>query len=112
MAGKVLRVLARGSAMVPDFMRASRIAHDQPHAFVGREWDGSLGDGVGTSGGWVPLREPTVIEQSAHPAAFNEFLLVLRNGDLWPADEATARMAGVRFDHDFGGEYADEKASA
>lgn len=110
MADKILRVLARGTAMVPNYSRSSRMRHGDAHAFIGREWDESLGDGVSTSGGWKPLAEPTVIKQSAHPAAFNEYIHVLRAGDLWPADEATARMSGAKFDPSFGGEYDAPKA--
>ena len=106
MAGKTLRVLARGRAMVPDFAHFARVAHDSTVRFIGREWDASLGDGTTTSGGWRPLKEPTEISQDANRQAFNEYIHVLRTGGLWPADEATARMASCKFDASFGGEYA------
>lgn len=34
-----------------------------------------------------------------------EYLRHLRDGDLWPADEATASICGVKFDPTFGGEH-------
>ena len=111
MAGKTIRVLARGSAMVPDYGAASAIVHGQSHRFIGREWDESLADGEHVAGGWRPLKEPTVIRQDANRAAFAEFIHALRSGDLWPADVDTARIAGCEFDPNFGGEYA-EKVSA
>jgi hypothetical protein len=106
MAGKTIRVLARGSAMVPDYGAASAIVHGQSHRFVGREWDESLGDGEHIAGGWRPLTEPTEIAQGPNRAAFAEIVLAIRAGDLWPADVATARLAGCEFDPHFGGEYA------
>lgn len=112
MAGKVLRVLARGTASAP-----IHSAHARGMArFVGRFDDFELGtpfvavddNGIKTPS-IMPARVcsavPTEFAQDADPTEFTEQLLHLRQGDLWPADEATARMAGVPFDPEFGGEY-------
>lgn len=112
MAEKTLRVLARGTASAP-----IHSAHARGMArFVGRVDDLTLGTpyvsvdetGIKTPG-IMPARvcspEPTSFVQSDDPSEFTEQILHLRQGDLWPADEATARMAGVAFDPLFGGEY-------
>lgn len=92
----MLKVLARGSAMVFDHLSPR-------HRYVGREWDASLAsDGV--AGGWRPLAEPS--EVPADP----EFVRALRDGSLWAADAATAKRAGVAFDPKYGGEYAAKPA--
>lgn len=115
MAGKTLRVLARGTASVP-----VHGAHARGQSkFVGRFDDFDLGtpfiaiDETGMKTPSVmPARvcsaEPTVFDQDDDYNEFTEQLLHLRYGDLWPFDEATARMAGVPFDPSFGGEYAKE----
>lgn len=112
MPGKTLRVLARGSASAP-----IHSAHARGMArFVGRIDDFDLGTpymAVGDDGLKVPSvmparvcsPEPTTFAQDADPAEFTEQLLHVRQGDLWPFDEATARMCGVKFDPTFDGEY-------
>jgi hypothetical protein len=114
MAGKQLRVLARGTASVP-----VHSAHARGQSrFIGRVNDFDLGtaytitDETGMkSPGVMPARvcvpEPTVISQDDDPTEFTEQMLHLRYGDLWPFDEETARMSGVEFDPTYGGEYAE-----
>lgn len=105
MPGKVLRVLARGDAMVPVHSAHAR----GMSRFVGRVWDATAGDGVFTSGGHRRVREIVEIQQfegiGRSNMDFNEHLKAVRDGDLWAADEATARLCGVKFDSKFGGEY-------
>lgn len=101
--GKQLRVLARGTASAP-----IHSAHAQGVArFVGRVDDLELGTPF--KGGVMPARvcspEPTVFDQDDDWSEFTEQIRHLRQGDLWPFDEATARMAGVSFDATYGGEY-------
>lgn len=117
MAGKVLRVLARGTASAPIHSAHAR----GMSRFVGRVDDLELGtpfvavdeNGIKTPG-IMPARVcspvPTEFSQDADYSEFTEQLLHLRQGDLWPADEATARMAGVPFDPMFGGEYVKDGA--
>ena len=113
MAGKILRVLARGTASVP-----VHGAHARGQSrFVGRVHDFDLGtpfvatDELGAkSAGVMPALvcspEPHVVRQDDDPSEFSEQMLHLRYGDLWPFDEETAIAAGVPFDPDYGGEYA------
>lgn len=56
--------------------------------------------------GWAPSAEPTELPSQA------EYLQALRDGDLWPADKATADEADIDFDSKFGGEYAPEAQPA
>lgn len=99
---KTLSFLARGSAMVFDLD-----AHENGvRRFVGRKHDKAIGfpskdkDGnVTMSGGWPALHEAQAV------SARGEYLLACRNGDLWPADEATAQYCGVKFDPRYGGEH-------
>ncbi len=76
-------------------------------ARVGQVFDAALADDD-SSGGWRPTVEPVEIP------ALPEYVQALAHGDLWPADEATARtLAGyernqglpeVKFDPLYGGE--------
>lgn len=100
-----LRVLARGAAMVFDLER-----HDAGvRRFVGRKHDTSMGyayrDEFGNekkSGGWPASHGPAHPDEVPYRA---EYVQALKDGDLWPADEETARAAGVKFDPKFGGEH-------
>ncbi len=112
MAGKVLSVLARGTASVP-----LHSAHARGIArFVGRVDDVELGtpfvsvDETGQKTQAVmPARvcsaDPTVFARDNDSQEFAELLKALAEGDLWPFDEASARIAGVAFDPTYGGEY-------
>lgn len=76
-------------------------------ARVGMVFDRSLA-GPDTSGGWRPTVEPHAVP------AIPEYLQALAHGDLWPADEATAKalngyeklqgLKPVVFDPEYGGE--------
>ncbi len=97
---KMLRVLARGSAMVADHFALAAGAR----RFVGRDWDEELKDEAnGIAGGWKPRKEPTTVPWCP------EYVIGLRGGDLWPADKATAEASGLKFDPAFGGEYSTKK---
>ncbi len=112
MPGKTLRVLARGAASAP-----IHSAHARGMArFVGRIDDYELGtpftvtdENGKKSQSIMPARvcsaEPTTFNQDDDSSEFTEQLIHLRQGDLWPFDAETARMAGVTFDPKYGGEY-------
>jgi len=99
-----LKFYARGTALVTD-----------PHAqergirrFVARRWQ-EVATGRWA---WCPTEKPQ--ETDAHP----DLIRAARDGDLWPADEATAKACGLGFDPTFGGErtqtikeFKSEKAS-
>lgn len=85
-----LRFYARGTAQVTD-----------PHAqergtrrCIGRRWQ-EVEPGRWS---WVPTGEPQ--ECDYH----HDLAKACRDGDLWPADEATAKECGAGFDPTFGGE--------
>jgi hypothetical protein len=89
MAARV-KFYARGTAQVTD-----------PHAqdrgvrrCVGRRWQEV------TTGrwAWVPTEDPQEIDYH------HDLAKACRDGDLWAADEATAKACGVPFDPSFGGE--------
>jgi hypothetical protein len=122
MANRTLRVLARGVAKVPDYAAHAAGATTR---FIGWQHDPSGGHeysvvegGVSEtrkSGHHEAKDEPTVLTFALSDGLFGEYLRCLRDGDLWPADAATAALAGVPFDPTFGGEYAPavtEKGSA
>jgi len=115
-----LRFLAKGSAMVPHY----ESQHGGTRRFHGWKHDATLGpkfkhlDVMGRETG-----------QTAHHGAFvkqlgqivsvgvrsqfaAEYLRHLRDGDLWPADEFTARMAKVKFDPSFGAEHGEDAQAA
>lgn len=51
-------------------------------------------------------KHDSVVEIPAPPHEFGkEYLDELRAGNLWPADEATAKFADVKFDPQFGGDH-------
>lgn len=95
-----LLVLARGTAMVPDFAAIER--PNPLRRFLGRTYR-QVAPG---QWGFEPKAEAEAVEASA------DVIKALRDGDLWPADKATADAAGVEFDPKFGGEYAAKKQPA
>ncbi len=112
--GKTLRVLAKGTASVPN-----HAAHAGGRSeFIGRFNDETLGtpyeheDSPGVKRmaimpARVPHAMPTVLDQDVvGHAHWAEYFKNVREGDLWAADEETARMCGVDFDPKFGGEYS------
>ena len=80
---KTLLVLAAGKALVPDF----EALEGGVLRFIGRKHDPSLGK----NGGWVPSDEPVSGPFRA------EYLQELKAGALLPADESTAKAAGLPF---------------
>lgn len=86
-----LKVLARGSALVPRFDADDNA---KTRRFTGRTFDPS----IGVAGGWPAKSEPEEVP------ALAEFMFAVRDGDLWAADEATAAACGVKFDPKFGAE--------
>lgn len=100
MADDKVRVLARGSAACPDFDAADR--EPPMRRKLGRAYkEISTGDY-----GYVPTNVAESVTKRA------EIARALADGDLWPADQATADWAnsithaGVKFDPTFGGDAA------
>jgi len=105
-----LRVLARGSAMVPDYgalanpAGAMRRFHGRRlRRDVGPTFKDEKGE-VRHHGGFEKVVDHvvTIAPNSEHYA---EYIRHLRDGDLWAADQVTADAAGVLFEPDFGGEH-------
>jgi hypothetical protein len=80
---KSMLVRSAGKALVPDY----EAMEQGVLRFVGRRHDATLGK----NGGWVPSEEPVTVPFRA------EYLQELKAGALAPADEETARLAGVTF---------------
>lgn len=80
---KELLVKPAGSALVPDF----EALEGGVLRFVGRRHDPS----IGKNGGWVPLDAPVSVPYRS------EYVQEIKAGALIPADEATAKAAGVAF---------------
>lgn len=105
-----LRILARGSASVPDYVKlANSIKAGVPlpaaSRLIGRDF--VLDESGKTMGSYpakpVPTEVPDVHEYRQH----------VIEGSLWAADEATAEACGVKFDPTFGGEFkAHERAAS
>jgi hypothetical protein len=110
-----LRVLPRGLALVQDY-RA--LIEAQTNRFIGWKWDGSLGpefvDSTGrkTNHGGRVKQVDEVVTIAADDPHRSEYMRHLRDGDLWPADEATARAAGIAFEVHFMGEHPGVAAAA
>lgn len=79
---KSLLVRASGSALVPDF----EALEGGVLRYVGRRHDPSLGK----NGGWVPVAEPAQVPHRV------EYVQELKAGALLPANEETAKIAGVK----------------
>lgn len=92
---RTLSVRAAHSAMCPDF----EALEDGVMRYIGRRFDSEIGhdrprgkgDSPARKGGWVPTDQPVTVPFRA------EYLQELRAGALLPADEETARLAGVPF---------------
>jgi hypothetical protein len=111
-----LRFLAKGTAMVPHY----EAQKGNVRRFHGWKHDPTLGpkfkvlDHLGrpteetkNHGGFVK-QLGQIISVGIHSEFAGEYIRHLRDGDLWPADEYTARMAKVKFDPDFGAEHKQE----
>jgi hypothetical protein len=88
-----LRFYCRGTAQVTDVHAQERGVR----RCVGRRWQEVLPG----RWAWVPTGQPQETEYSA------DLVKAARDGDLWPADQATAGVCGVAFDATFGGEVAE-----
>jgi hypothetical protein len=118
-AQQKLRFLAKGTAMVPHYEAQKA----QVRRFHGWKHDATLGpqfkvkDDLGREtamtahhGGFVKqLGQITAVGLRSEFAG--EYIRHLRDGDLWPADEFTARQAGIKYDPTYGAEH-DEAAKA
>ena len=91
-----LQFYARGTALVADVHAQEHPTHPV-RRFVGRRWQEVT---VGRWG-WVPTEEPQECEHH------HDLVKAAKDGDLWPADQETAKACGVGFDPDFGGEATD-----
>lgn len=94
---KKIRVLARGAAMVCDYEALAAGSR----RFIGRKHDPSLGP----NGGWAALGEAQEVPAAGESGV--EYVKAVKDRDLWPADEESAKHCGVKFDPEFGGEKAD-----
>jgi hypothetical protein len=80
---KNLLVKPAGSALVPDF----EALEGGVLRFIGRKHDPS----IGKNGGWVPVSEPVSVPYRS------EYVQELKAGALLPANEETAKAAGLQF---------------
>lgn len=92
-----LRFRARGTALVQNFERLDAGIK----AFVGRK----VSEVAPGQWGFVPTgSDEQVLYRS-------EYVKACKDGDLWPADEATAKACGVSFDSSFGAPPSDTFAA-
>lgn len=108
-----LRVLPRGTGMVQNYetMGVVRQYHGWSHDSTLGEHEPILDDKTGKptgktrpQGGFVKL-EASLPEHVIELPWTTEYVRALRDGSLWPADQATAQAVGVPFDPEFGGEH-------
>ncbi len=93
MAAKMLRVRSRGDALVQDYAAMDAGVR----RFIGWRRDASLRDeAAAIDGGFVSTGADVELPFRA------EYVTALKDGSLWPADKATAELAGVPFDPNFG----------
>lgn len=85
-----LRFMARATALVTDPSALERGIR----RFIGRRWQ----EVEAGRFAWVPTGEAQSHEYH------RDLVKACRDGDLWPADEATAKACGVGFDPKFGDE--------
>ena len=88
-----LRFYARGTALVADVHAQEHPTHPT-RRFIGRRWQEALPG----RWAWAPTEAPQ--ECDYH----HDLVRAAKDGDLWPADEDTAKACGLAFDPDFGGE--------
>ena len=88
-----LRFYARGTALVADVHAQEHPKH-ATRRFIGRRWQ----EVMPGRWAWCPTEAPQECEYH------HDLTRACRDGDLWPADEATAKACGVSFDPNFGGE--------
>lgn len=80
---KKLRVFPEGDALVPDY----EAIENGKLRFIGRKRIGA----EGINGGWIPQLEAVEVPFRL------EYIQELKAGNLIPADEETARAAGIDF---------------
>lgn len=85
-----LRFYARGTALVTDVHAQERGIR----RFIGRRWQEVLPG----RWAWVPTGEPQTVDYHG------DLVKACRDGDLWAADEATAKACRVPFDPKFDNE--------
>lgn len=88
-----LRFYARGTALVADVHAQEHPTHPV-RRFIGRRWQEVLPG----QWAWCPTEKPQ--ECDYH----HDLARACRDGDLWPADEETAKACGAGFDPEFAGE--------
>lgn len=88
-----LRFYARGTALVEDVHAANR-ATRPVRRMIGRRWQ-EVEKGRWA---WAPTGAPEEVDYH------RDLVKACQDGDLWPADEATAQLCKVGFDPTFGGE--------
>ncbi len=100
---QTLKFLSRGTAMCFDL----EAQEARTLRFIGRWHDTTIGhagfdeNGVKfMSGGWPSTHKAQEVPARA------EYLWACKDGDLWAADEATAKYCGVKFDPTYGEEHA------
>jgi hypothetical protein len=106
--GGTLRVLPRGTAMVPHYevMHTIRKFHGWKHdPALGNEHTDPQTKAVSRQGGFKKI-EASSTDHVITLDNTREYRKHLKEGDLWPADEATASECGVPFEPTFGGEHA------
>lgn len=101
---KTLRVLPRGTTMVPHLESLGHAAKRfVGHKFVASELEHI--DGTWEHHGAVE-EVPSVPETDrAFVSLLQEYVAHVRQGALWPADKSSADACGVKFDPSFGMEH-------
>jgi hypothetical protein len=115
MSDDKLRVLPRGTALVPHYgaqAAGMRKFHGWKHdATMGPTFIDPETKQTRHHGAFVKhIGVDKAIEIDMRDEHLGEYLRHLRDGDLWAADEFTARTAGVKWDKTFGGEHDAEPA--
>lgn len=88
-----LSFFARRDALVSDPHALEREKRPT-RRFVGRRWT----EVMAGRWAWVPADKPEAIDYH------HDLVKAAKDGDLWPADEYTAKVCGLAFDPNFGGE--------
>jgi len=107
----VLKVLPKGDSKVQDYAALA----NRTHRFHGWEEKPMTGEVYQNPVTGKDAKHSTYVKKCAviELPVTTEYLRAIKgdprsgaaSADLWPADQATAQLAGVPFDPDFGGEY-------
>ena len=115
---EVLRFLPRGTARVQDYRALMGSGMNRFHGWT---LDPTLGKPFVDPHTKQPRRHAVYLKKvgieqavsvSTDDPYYGEYIRHIRAGDLWAADLASAQMAGVKFDPDFGGEHDDAAKAA